>query len=163
MIRRQALFLIVAGFALLGISGCKTFKARQAIRKYSEKISVSNAKLAQVNDAVRKINSRLATKAIFAKHLDTMVLPRWDAYITALKAVPTGTDELKKIHEIMIASHGGMYDAWKKMRKEITDANYVTRYNQMQTAELKKARDMEKKYQAELSAYYKQHGVQLKN
>lgn len=131
--------------------------AGDAIQKYSQASDAANLAHKAVMDAFDKAN-RSSNLPDYKSALRTLVLPAMDTFLTQLRAMPTGTPELKRIHALLV-------DAYAQARREIDDyeaglqsAEGLGRFTDIRT----QLQQRVKAYREALAKYYAQYQRQLR-
>jgi hypothetical protein len=131
--------------------------AAEAIQRYSQASDAANLAHKAVMDAFDKAN-RSANLPDYKAALRTLVLPAMDAFLVKLRAMPTGTPELVKIHGLLV-------DAYTQARREIDDyekglqsADGLRQFTDIRTHLQQRV----KAYREALAKYYGQYQRQLR-
>lgn len=131
--------------------------AAEAIQSYSRASDTANQAHKAVMDAFDKAN-RSPSLPEYRTALRTLVLPALDAFVAQLKAMPTGTAQLKTIHAQLV-------DAYVQARREIDDfeAGLHGADNLGQFADIRShLQQRVKAYREALANYYAKYQLQLR-
>lgn len=166
--RRRIALLLAA--ALLASTGCDRIRAaleerqeltdqQRAIQAYSDatpKVNLAQQRFVQAWELAVK-NEQVAP---LEEAIEKQVVPALDAYVKALREMPAGTPDLKRIHGLLLSAYetlqtdvAAFIEALsEENRKEPVDA-LVERLEALTRAE--------DAYRKELKAYYESHNITL--
>jgi hypothetical protein len=133
-------------------------KAHAAIAAYSEAAQAANGLHGEVIDAFQRAN-RSSSLPDYRDAIRKEVLPAMDRFIERLRAMPTGTPDLDRIH-------GGLVKAYSEARDQL--ASYADNLNAAANlSEFQPIREQLRQrvaaYRGDLEAYYRGQNRQLRN
>lgn len=159
MLRRVALLLLA-----LQIGGCQYFRERNAVERYSADLRAANAEIAKINALEKsgELEKALATGIKpFQTYLDQKLLPLWQKYLAALRAVRCQTTALKEIHAIILSAQHNVHLSLFGLRANVTLQN-VTTLLAAHRAVVRQAELARQRYLSALNAHYKKHHFEVK-
>ena len=125
-------------------------KARAAIDAYSKASERANVAHAKVLAAFKSANGANSLQG-YRKAMRDEVLPRMNEFIGRLEGMQTGTEELGRIHRVLV---GGYRDALAEIRtfvKDLDEPGDLARFPEIRA----RLQQRVKAYRGELDAYYK--------
>ena len=163
------LMISLLGFALL-VTACDAVNRdtdaerqiaaeQKAIVDYSKGVPAADLQQTQFVRAWEEANEIKSLKA-FREAMEGKVIPRLNDYVTALKSMPTGSDELKKIHGEVVASYSEAVIAFTVFIDGLNEDNVESRYKALLSA-MDKVGAAEKAYHRNLREYYARSRVRL--
>lgn len=169
---RRSHIVIAAALALsaLGAAGCEAITGpsdeerriaaeQVVIKAYSDEVPKVDALLSTFLEAWKKANEKKDLKA-YKDDIQANVLPALDKFVAAAEAMPVGSERLKAIHAPLVAAYKGAQTAHKAFLEGVSEATMDAEYARVLTAmdAVTKAEDA---YLTSLTAYYKEHRVDL--
>ncbi|MGM0576668.1 MAG: hypothetical protein ACQEXJ_13145 [Myxococcota bacterium] len=132
---------------------------QEAIEAYSEKVPQVDALQERFVEAWRKANEIKGLDA-FKEAVESRVVPALEAYVAALKVMPTGSEELERIHGVVLEAYESATAAFRKFVDGLDDENVEARYKALLEA-MDQVAAAEEAYREQLEAYYAQNRVEL--
>lgn len=164
-------FLSLLIFLLsLGLGACQPVKddisdrsaaleERGRIAKYAAQVPDSHALQADWVQALRDARD-VGTPEALAEALLNDVIPKIRIYYDALALMDASTEELQRIHAVMLATHSALIDSYSAFATGLTRVNYKDR-RQILVKGVQAFHADQDRYRAALNAYYDEHGVEL--
>ena len=160
------LLLLVLTFAPVG--GCKKVQAdRQltaaekqadaAIEQYSAASAQANAAHQAVLQSFEQAN-HASDLTLYKQALRAKVLPAMDAFVERLKAMPTGTPELKRIHGELLSAYQTARGEMDTFERELEGVDGLARFGDIRS----RLQTGVRTYREALAAYYAANKRQLK-
>jgi type II secretory pathway pseudopilin PulG len=165
---RLLVWVLVGLIAAMAGTGCKKAKeerkasaeaeaAQSAIAAYSKASDEANAAHRAVLDAFAAAN-RSASLSAYKTALRSDVLPKLDAFIAKLEAMPTATPELAAIHKPLLAAYKKARADLDAFEAKLTDPTALGQFDTIRQA----LQTAVKTYHEQLAAYYQKNARQLR-
>jgi hypothetical protein len=166
--RTRAVIALAAILAVTSAPGCKKVQAdRQltaaekqadaAIEKYSAASAQANAAHQAVLQSFEQAN-HASDLTVYKQALREKVLPAMDAFVERLKAMPTGTPELKRIHGELLKAYQTARSEIETFEHELEGVDGLARFGDIRSRLQTGVRN----YREALAAYYAANKRQLK-
>lgn len=135
-------------------------KEQDVIRRYSSEVDRVDALQKAFVDAWKKANEKKDLK-LYKDDLTTNVLPALKAYVTTAAAMPTGSEELAKIHAPLVAEYQKAQAALETFTSIVTEQNLDVEYAKVLAA-MDLVKKAEVQYLKDLQLYYARNRVELR-
>jgi len=166
--RRGALLLGAA--ALLTLGACEALtgpselersiaKEQEVIAAYSEHVPKVDALQREFASVWREAHE-LKDVRDYRDALESRVVPALTAYVEAARAMPTGSDELRAIHEVLVGAYEEAHAAFKVFAEEV-DHDTIEEGYQKVLDSMDGVKRAEVEYLDRLKSYYARHRVDL--
>lgn len=132
---------------------------QKAIVAYSKSVPAADLQQTQFSRAWSEANE-IKTMKEFRETMELKVIPSLNDHVTSLKAMPTGSEELKEIHGKVVASWSEVVIAFNVFVDGLTEDNVESKYKALLEA-MDKVGEAEKAYHASLREYYARSRVKL--
>ncbi len=164
------LAMVIALVLPLAGTGCERAAAdserERAIATEQEAIQAYSEKIAEVNEAQERFASEwkkaneIKNLEQFRAAIEEQVIRELQAYVTALKIMPTNSPSLTKIHNTVVKAYEGGVTAFKVFIEGLEDENVEARYQVLLEA-MDGVAAAEKGYRSEIERYYADNRVKL--
>jgi hypothetical protein len=162
--------LLITFLALLMAQACdrsqvdsererKIATEQTSISAYSNKVTDADGYQARFVEEWERANEIKDFRA-FKAGIDARVIPALNAYLAALKMMPTDSAALKSTHGAIVGSYEGSAQAFREFTQGLSDDNIEERYGMLLKA-MEKVSAAEKIYRQELAQYYADNRVML--
>jgi hypothetical protein len=146
----------------IGGPGCARLKEKQAIRRYAEGAARANVSLRELRalEAVLAEQVRIGQARPLRIFCKERYLPAFARYLDAVRAVPTETADLRRIHGAFVRSLELSYEAHATFVDQVTDESLPTAWTEV--ARAKQAQILaEERYRSTIAVYYRENDVKL--
>ena len=163
--------IALAALVMFAISGCegvsKTAEDERRIAAeqviifaYSDRVPDVDAKLKTFLAAWERANEKKDIKSL-KDDMVANVEPAFAAHITALEAMPAGSEALAAIHRPLVATYKSAQQAFDAFLRDVTEDNLDAEYTKLLGA-MDAVKVAEDTYFRALEAYYAEHRMSLK-
>jgi len=132
---------------------------QSAIQVYSKEVPEVDALQAAFVAAWTEA-AEIKDVAAFKEAFESGVTPALESYVKALGAMPTETDELTRIHEMMVTSYAGSVEALRRFTDELDADTIEERYVAL-LAHMDQILKGQEAYRDTLKIYYARNHVRL--
>ena len=132
---------------------------QSAIQVYSKEVPEVDALQAAFVAAWTEA-AEIKDVAAFKEAFESGVTPALEGYVKALGAMPTETDELTRIHEMMVSSYAGSVEALRRFTDELDADTIEERYVAL-LAHMDQILKGQEAYRETLKIYYARNHVRL--
>ena len=137
----------------------RTLAEQKIIQKYSDDVAQVDKLQKTFTDAWKAANEQTNIKDL-KEAFESRVLPALESYVKALSAMPTESEDLEKIHKVLVDAYQDTLKAFKAFADGLTEDNIVERYKTL-LGSTDKVHEAERTYFADLQTYYKKYNVNL--